>query len=284
MENPTPPDILRRDLLNMTTFTSEDLKNAITNSKLVEEAPFHPGYEDAAMSDKGYEEANLADAIRFKMKRDNKRFWAGDNISDYLHEGDKEILINEAAEAFEKVLDTLLIDRETDPNSRGTARRLAKMYFNEIMGGRYDPAPDATAFPNNSEDRYEGMLVVRSELRSMCSHHHQPVSGVAYIGIIAANKLIGLSKYTRIAQWCARRGTLQEELCNDIAREIMRATESENVGVYIQAQHGCCENRGIMAHSSLTQTTVLKGVFQTDPGTKKEFMDNIKLQQDFAPR
>jgi GTP cyclohydrolase I len=270
----------------LTTFTSEDLKNALTSSKLVEEAPFHPGYEDAAMkmSDKGYEEANLADAIRFQMKREGKRFWAGDNISDYLHEGDKEILINEAAEAFEKVLDTLLIDRENDPNSKGTARRLAKMYYNEIMAGRYEQAPDATAFPNDSEDRYEGMLVVRSELRSICSHHHQPVSGVAYIGIIAANKLIGLSKYTRIAQWCSRRGTLQEELCNNIAREIMRATDSKNVGVYIQAVHGCCENRGIMAHSSLTQTTVLKGVFQTDPATKKEFMDNIKLQQEFAPR
>ena len=236
------------------------------------------------IDEKGYEEGNLADAIRFKMKRDKKRFWAGDNISDYLHEGDKEKLINEATEAFEKVLDTLLIDRETDPNSKGTAKRLAKMYFNEVMEGRYIPAPNATAFPNDSEGRYEGMLVVRSELRSMCSHHHQPVSGVAYIGIIAANKLIGLSKYTRIAQWCARRGTLQEELCNDIAREIMKATESENVAVYIQATHGCCENRGIMAHSSLTQTTVLKGAFQTDSGTKKEFMDNIKLQQEFAPR
>ena len=236
------------------------------------------------IDDKGYEEANLADAIRFKMKRDKKRFWAGDNISDYLHEGDKEKLIAEATIAFEKVLDTLLIDRETDPNSKGTAKRLAKMYFNEVMAGRYVPAPNATAFPNDSEGRYEGMLVVRSELRSMCSHHHQPVSGVAYIGIIAANKLIGLSKYTRIAQWCARRGTLQEELCNDIAREIMKATESENVAVYIQATHGCCENRGIMAHSSLTQTTVLKGAFQTDSGTKKEFMDNIKLQQEFAPR
>ena len=236
------------------------------------------------IDEKGYEEGNLADAIRFKMKRDKKRFWAGDNISDYLHEGDKEKLIAEATIAFEKVLDTLLIDRETDPNSKGTAKRLAKMYFNEVMEGRYVPAPNATAFPNDSEGRYEGMLVVRSELRSMCSHHHQPVSGVAYIGIIAANKLIGLSKYTRIAQWCARRGTLQEELCNDIAREIMKATASENVAVYIQATHGCCENRGIMAHSSLTQTTVLKGAFQTDSGTKKEFMDNIKLQQEFAPR
>jgi GTP cyclohydrolase I len=158
------------------------------------------------------------------------------------------------------------------------------MYFNEVMAGRYEQAPDATAFPNDSQDRYEGMLVVRSELRSMCSHHHQPVSGVAYIGIIAAQKLIGLSKYTRIAQWCARRGTLQEELCNDIAREIQKATDSENVAVYIQAVHGCCENRGIMAHSSLTQTTVLKGSFKDDPHTKKEFFDNIKLQQEFAPR
>jgi GTP cyclohydrolase I len=230
------------------------------------------------------EEKYLHQSIRNRMKSDGKRFWAGDNISNYLHESDKEHLINEATEAFEQVLDALLIDRETDPNSKGTARRLAKMYFNEIMAGRYDPAPDATAFPNDSEDRYEGMLVVRSELRSMCSHHHQPVSGVAYIGIIAANKLIGLSKYTRIAQWCARRGTLQEELANDIAREIMKATDATDVGVYVQAVHGCCENRGIMAHSSLTQTTVLKGAFKDDPGTKKEFFDNIKLQQDFAPR
>ena len=199
---------------------------------------------------------NLAQVIRDRMKQDGKRFWAGDNISEYIKPMDKVDLINEATEAFEKVLDTLLIDRETDPNSHGTARRLAKMYFNEIMAGRYEQAPDATCFPNDSADRYEGMLVVRSELRSMCSHHHQPVAGVAYIGIIAAHKLIGLSKYTRIAQWCARRGTLQEELCNDIAREIAKATESENVAVYIQATHGCCENRGIMAHSSLTQTTV----------------------------
>ena len=236
------------------------------------------------VNDKGYSEGYLGDAIRAKMKRDKKRFWAGDNISDYLHEGDKEKLIDEATEAFELVLDRLLIDRDNDPNSKGTARRLAKMYFNEVMGGRYDPAPDATAFPNDGEDRYEGMLVVRSELRSICSHHHQPVAGVAYIGIIAAQKLIGLSKYTRIAQWCARRGTLQEELCNDIAREISKATGSENVAVYIQATHGCCENRGIMAHSSLTQTTVLKGAFKDDMSTKKEFMDNIKMQQEFAPR
>ena len=230
----------------------------------------------------GYEESNLASAIRFKMKRDNKRFWANDNISEYVSETDKEILIAEATVAFEQVLQTLLIDTETDPSSRGTAKRLAKMYINEVMSGRYEPAPDATAFPNDSADRYEGMLVVRSELRSMCSHHHQPVSGTAYIGIIAAEKLIGLSKYTRIAQWCARRGTLQEELCNDIAKEIGRATGAEDIGVYMQMTHGCCENRGIMAKSSLTQTTVLRGAFKDDAGTKKEFFDNVKLQQEYS--
>lgn len=232
--------------------------------------------------DKGYEEAYLSDVIRFKMKRDQKRFWAGDNISEYITKEVKHKLIDEATEAFELVLDRLLIDRENDPNSQDTARRLAKMYFNEIMSGRYEPRPNATAFPNHTDDAYDGMLVVRSELKSMCSHHHQPVTGVAYIGILAADRLIGLSKYTRIAQWCARRGTLQEELAMDIAREIMEATGSRDVGVYIQAIHGCCENRGIMAHSSLTQTTVLKGAFKSDPGTKKEFMDNIKLQQEYA--
>jgi len=227
-------------------------------------------------------EKNLSQVLREKMHSENKRFWAGDNISEYISNDTKDILINEAAQAFESVLDTLLIDRENDPNSKGTAKRLAKMYYNEIMSGRYDPMPSATAFPNDSEDRYEGMLVIRSELRSMCSHHHQPVSGIAYIGIIASQKLIGLSKYTRIAQWCARRGTLQEELCNDIAREIKAATGTSNLGVYIQATHGCCENRGIMANSSLTQTTVLEGSFKHDAGTKKEFFDNIKLQQEFA--
>jgi GTP cyclohydrolase I len=230
----------------------------------------------------------LHEYIRAKMRNDNKRFLAGDNVSEYVTEKAKEELIEEATEAFENVLDVLLIDRETDPNSQGTARRLAKMYFNELMAGRYETAPPATAFPNEPDnitnEKYDGMLVVRSELKSMCSHHHQPVTGVAYIGIIAADKLIGLSKYTRIAQWCARRGTLQEELAMDINREIRKATGSEDVGVYIQATHGCCENRGIMAHSSLTQTTVLKGAFATDPATKKEFMDNIKLQQQFAPK
>jgi len=225
-----------------------------------------------------------SEVIRKRIEDAGARYWAGDNISEFIMSGEKEMLINELTDKFGGVLDSLIIDRFNDPNSQDTARRLAKMYINELMIGRYNPKPNATAFPNVTDEAYDGMLVVRSELKSVCSHHHQPVTGIAYIGIIAADTLIGLSKYTRIAQWCARRGTLQEELAMDIAKEIMSATGSKDVGVYIQATHGCCENRGIMAHSSLTQTTVLKGAFKNDAGTKKEFMDNIKLQQEFSPR
>ena len=224
----------------------------------------------------------VSDTIKKRLIDAGDRFWAGDNISAHIEEGEKQQLIDELAVKFEDVLQGLVIDTENDPNSNGTGKRLAKMYINELMSGRYETMPVATAFPNDSIDRYDGMLVVRSELTSMCSHHHQIVRGVAYIGIIASDKLIGLSKYTRIAQWCAMRGTLQEELANDIVREIQKATDAEHLGVYIQATHGCVENRGVKAHSSLTQTTVLKGAFKDDPGTKKEFMDNIKLQQQFA--
>ena len=226
----------------------------------------------------------ISENIKARLEQNGIRYWANDNISEYISEDEKQKLIDEAVPAFENVLQSLIIDTKTDPNSRDTARRMAKMYINEIMSGRYDPMPNPSAFPNYIENGYEGMLVVRSELKSVCSHHHQPVSGVAYIGIIAGPKLLGLSKYTRIAQWCARRGTLQEELNVMIADQIQQTTGSEHVGVYVQATHGCCENRGIKAHSSLTQTTVLRGAFKDDPGTKKEFMDNVKLQQEFAPR
>ena len=139
--------------------------------------------------------------IREQLEKDGIRYWAGDNISKCITESDKESLIDEVTEKFEGVLDSLLIDRFNDPNSMDTPRRLAKMYINEIMSGRYDPAPKVTAFPNDdAESRYGGMLVARAEILSMCSHHHQPVKGVAYIGLLAGQNLIGLSKYARIAQ------------------------------------------------------------------------------------
>lgn len=219
----------------------------------------------------------LSDLIRERIKKANKRFYASDNISEFISEKEKDSLVEELTEKFEGVLDTLVIDRVNDPNSKGTAKRLAKMYINELMAGRYDPMPDVTSFPNEGHERFEGMLVVRAEITSMCSHHHQPVKGVAIIGIIPTGYVIGLSKYARIAQWCARRGTLQEELANQIAKEIMKHTDTENVAVYIEATHGCMENRGVQAHSSLTQTAVVHGLFHND-AVKSEFFNHVKLQ------
>jgi len=225
----------------------------------------------------------ISKEIIARLKDKGMRFYASDNISEVLEPGDKEKLIDELSGKFHEVLKSLVIDTENDPNSIDTGRRMAKMYVNEIMGGRYKVMPNPNSFPNYIENGYEGMLVVRSELKSVCSHHHQPVTGIAYIGIIAGDKLLGLSKYTRIAQWCATRGTLQEELNVMIADEIQRQCETEHVGVYIQATHGCCENRGIKAHSSLTQTTVLRGGFKKED-LKKEFFDNITQQQMVSPR
>jgi GTP cyclohydrolase I len=221
---------------------------------------------------------SISSVIADRLAVSDKRYWASDNISAYLQPGELELLVDEVKEKFEEVLTSLVIDTRTDPNSMDTAKRLAKMYVYELMSGRYQPKPTVTSFPNDGSERFEGMLVVRAELTSMCSHHHQPVKGVAYIGIIPTLKVIGLSKYIRLAQHCARRGTLQEELCGDIANAIMKATGSNSVAVYIEADHGCCTNRGIMAHSAMTQTTVIHGEFH-DMGVKNEFFSNIKLQK-----
>jgi GTP cyclohydrolase I len=219
----------------------------------------------------------MSDAIRKRIKEAKARFNANDNIAPYIQDGELPLLVDELTGKFKGVLESLVIDVENDPNSHDTARRLAKMYVYELMAGRYERAPKVTAFPNEGAERFEGMLVVRAELISMCSHHHQPVKGTAIIGIIPTGEVIGLSKYARIAQWCARRGTLQEDLANQIAKEIMKATDTENCAVYIQATHGCMENRGVMAHSSLTQTCVVHGLFHND-SVKAEFMSHVKLQ------
>lgn len=236
--------------------------------------PSEQSLPEMKLSNAKVEVSNL---IKQRIKAANAQFKACDNISSFINEEELPLLVNEINYKFQQVLDSLVIDTENDPNSKDTAKRLAKMYVYELMSGRYDPRPDVTSFPNEGEGRFEGMLVVRAEIRSMCSHHHQPVKGVCYIGIIPTGRVIGLSKYVRIAQWCARRGQLQEELVNQIAREIMTATDTENVAVYIEATHGCMDNRGVMAHSSMTQTSAVHGLFHNN-SVKQEFFDNIKLQ------
>jgi len=221
---------------------------------------------------------SISKEIIKRLKDNNKRFFSCDNVSEFIYGNEKEELINELTEKFNEVLKSLIIDIENDPNARETGKRLAKMYVNELMEGRFYPEPDSTSFPNDGQNAYEGMLVVKAEIKSMCAHHHQVVSGIAYIGIIPKKNVIGLSKYIRIARHLARRATLQEELCVDIKNSIVKATSSEDVAVHLALEHGCCINRGVMAHSSLTQTTVLSGAFYKDE-VRQEFFDNIKLQK-----
>ncbi len=220
----------------------------------------------------------ISDIIKNRLKENNKRFFACDNVSEFISDSERDLLIQELSEKFDEVLKSLIIDIDNDPNSQETGHRLAKMYINEIMQGRYYSPPKITAFPNDGDHAYTGMLVVRAEIRSLCSHHHQEVSGTAYIGIIPNKKVLGLSKYIRIAQHCARRGTLQEELTSHIVDSIKRATDTDDVACYIAARHGCVECRGVGAYNSTTQTTVLSGAFKT-ADVKREFFDNIQLQE-----
>lgn len=219
----------------------------------------------------------VSDSIRRSLIQKSKRFFASDNIADEVGSVAKAELIREVTGKFQEVLKSLVIDVENDPNSKDTARRLAKMYIEEVFAGRYDYRPKIASFPNTGVDAYKGMLVERAEIKSVCAHHWQPVTGTCYIGIIPNDEVIGLSKYMRLAHWCARRGTLQEELTNQIAKEIAQATNCQDVAVHIRAEHGCMTNRGVMAHSALTQTTVLHGRFE-EADVKKEFFDNIMMQ------
>jgi GTP cyclohydrolase I len=220
-----------------------------------------------------------SEVIIERLKKKDKRYFAGDNISDCINNGERDKLIDEIAENFESVLRSMVIDVDNDPNSQDTARRLAKMYVKELFAGRYNEAPPVTAFPNDDEhqsSRFEGLLNVRAEITSICSHHHQPVKGICHIGIIPSTKVIGLSKYVRLAQHEARRGTLQEELVTRIRDTVMEKTGSRDVGVHILATHGCMENRGICANNSGTHTTALSGQFYSG-AVREEWMQQVMM-------
>lgn len=216
--------------------------------------------------------------IKQRLVNNNVRHFACDNIADHIKDGEKDALILEVTEAFGEVLERLLIDQENDPNSEGTAKRLAKMYINELFEGRFSPQPKVTAFPNEGDEAYHGMLVIRADIKSVCSHHWQPVLGTAYIGILPDDKVLGLSKYIRIAQHAARRGTLQEELTTRIMREIKKHTQTDDVAVLIAATHGCVSCRGVNQQNSLTQTVSLSGEFKHNIKTKEEFYNLVNMQ------
>jgi GTP cyclohydrolase I len=223
---------------------------------------------------------DISTKIKNRLQKQGKRFFANDNISEFITEQEKQLLIQEATVKAHSFLNALVIDIEQDPNSEDTAYRLAKMYFNEIMSGRYEKAPSTTSFPNDGSDKnipYKGMLIVPVEIKSLCSHHHQPVWGKAYIGVILEQKAVGLSKYMRIAQHCSRRGTLQEQLCSDIAHEVSKVAETSHIAVYLECEHGCVKFRGVEAGCSSTSTTVLLGNFLKHD-VRDEFFQTINLK------
>lgn len=247
---------------------------------------------------------NSATRLVEYLEDNNIPFFAKDNIYNALVSLGKQVgmtpeeyrqeLVDEATIAFEYVLHTLAIDVENDPNSRETPHRLAKMYINEMLEGRYVAAPKVTAFPNEkvgdgkyveskqmSGDMYHfnNLLVVQSPFTSVCSHHHAPVTGTAYIGIIPGEKVIGLSKYTRLVQYMATRGTLQEELTTAIADIISEKSQSEDIAVVVYGRHGCCENRGVRVPNSQTATAEMRGLFMLDGKLREEFYDHVKMMR-----
>ena len=223
----------------------------------------------------------IKDTIKKRLEDNNVRYWANDNIADYIEEGEKQQLIDEAVPAFENMLDHLLIDTKTDPNSIDTARRMAKMYINEIMSGRYEPMPNPSSFPNYIEGGYEGMLVVRSELTSLCSHHHQTIGGVVHIGYIAGTEgqVIGLSKLNRIVELFGRRGAIQEQLTSAIHNAVDKITEgNKGVIVTIVGTHNCVSCRGVKHQGAAMVTTKASGKFRDDNNlARKEFFDSLKI-------
>lgn len=224
----------------------------------------------------GHNSQPVSQRIRERIEEAGVPYHASDNISEFIKEDELDLLVDELTTKFEGVLDTLIID-PNDPNSKETGRRMAKMYVHEQLFGRYYPKPKVTAFPNEGARSHNGMLVVPADIKSMCSHHHKDVKGICYIGIIPGDKVIGLSKYARIAWHCARRGTLQEELTNDIAREIIEASGSDDVIVWIKAEHGCMSCRGILTDNSATVTMVSKGAFTHNQDLKAEFLNHIGM-------
>lgn len=215
---------------------------------------------------------NTSLSIKKRLKEKGVRFFCNDNISEHLLDGELELLQKEVAENMKKVLESLVIDTENDHNTNDTANRVAKMFMREIFSGRYEHAPKITAFPNITN--YDQIYVTGPiTIRSMCAHHMMPITGKAYIGVYPGNKVIGLSKFNRLADWIASRPQIQEEMTQNLADIVEQETEAKGVAVVVQAEHFCMTHRGVKEHDSDMTTAVMRGVFQEDKSLKKEFYD-----------
>ena len=214
--------------------------------------------------------------IRERLQAANKRFHANDNISEFIEPGELEKLLDEVQEKMQTVLDSMVIDTDNDHNTRATARRVAKMYVNEVFRGRYVAQPAITEFPN-AEHLNELMIVGPITVRSACSHHLCPVMGKIWVGVLPNKNtnVIGLSKYARLVDWVMGRPQIQEEAVVQLADLIMAKTQPDGLAVVMEASHFCMSWRGVREMDSKMLNSVMRGAFLNDPTLRREFLSLI---------
>ena len=214
--------------------------------------------------------------IRQRLIAARKRFNANDNIADFVQPGELEKLLDEVEEKMKGVLSSLVIDTANDHNTDDTARRVAKMYVNEVFRGRYVQGPAITEFPN-AEHLNELMIVGPITVRSACSHHFCPVIGKIWIGVMPNEhtNVIGLSKYARLAEWIMGRPQIQEEAVVQLADLIQLKTQPDGLAIVMEASHYCMAWRGVKDMDSKMINSVMRGVFLKDPNLRREFLSLI---------
>jgi GTP cyclohydrolase IA len=214
--------------------------------------------------------------IRERLKASRKRFNANDCIAEFVGPGELEQLLDEVEQKMQGVLDSLVIDTASDHNTRNTARRVAKMYVNEVFNGRYKAAPSITEFPN-AEHLNELMIVGPMTVRSACSHHFCPVIGKIWIGVMPNEhtNVIGLSKYARLAEWVMGRPQIQEEAVVQLADLIMEKTQPDGLAIVMEASHYCMAWRGVKDMDSKMINSVMRGSFLKDANLRREFLSLI---------
>jgi len=214
--------------------------------------------------------------IRQRLVAARRRFHANDNIADFVEPGELEMLLDEVEGKMKGVLASLVIDTANDHNTDETARRVAKMYVNEVFRGRYVKAPAITEFPN-AEHLNELMIVGPITVRSACSHHFCPVIGKIWIGVMPNEhtNVIGLSKYARLAEWVMGRPQIQEEAVVQLADLIQLKTQPDGLAIVMEASHYCMAWRGVKDMDSKMINSVMRGVFLKDSNLRREFLSLI---------
>jgi GTP cyclohydrolase IA len=215
----------------------------------------------------------VSDRIRERIKAAKRRFHANDNISEFVHEGEIPELLDEVASKMSEVLKALVIDTEGDHNTNDTARRVAKMYLNEVFRGRYVKAPSVTEFPN-VEHLNELMIVGPITVRSACSHHFCPILGRVWVGIMPNehSNLIGLSKYARLTEWVMSRPQIQEEAVTQLSTLLMDMMQPDGLAIIMEADHFCMHWRGVKDNESKMVNSVMRGSFLKDANLRREFL------------